>query len=350
MLLCVVVCVAMPARAADRFLLIAGTVGQFHTDARILNPSFDKDITVSATLLPTGNIDNSGETAVTFTVARRQVRAVDDIVETLFKRGVLGAIKLSSDDPFEAHSRIYAKTLEGTQSLGVPGLPIDAALDKGALVQLKSAGSGFRTNLGAVNPNATPADVTWTLYDRDNRVAGRRTITMAPFGVVGPTPMSSGTFFPAAAGADLTEAWASYSTATDTPIFAYASIVDNSTASQTLIPAVRDRGTPPPPVTKIIDVSLQNFYITFSPALSDLHVGDRVVFRLLNRGGMHGWRILDPDGKLVTEPVVGMLPENQVVERSFVVNAAGVHLYQCSNNCGSGHTSMRGTFTTQPGQ
>jgi hypothetical protein len=342
-------CLAQPSHAADRFLLIAGTAGNFRTDARILNPSFDKDITLSATLLPVGNVDNRGETAVTLTIAKRQVRALDDIVETLFGRTVLGAIRLTSDDPFEAHSRIYAKTGEGTQGIGASALPFDAALEQGALVQLKSAGSGFRTNLGAFNPNLVPASVTWTLYDKDNHVAGRKTMTIAPLGVVGPTAMASGVFFPSAAGADLTEAWASYSTSAETPVFAYASIVENATTSQTLVPAVQDAGIPLPPTEKIIDVTLQNFSVTFSPGLGDLQVGDRVVFRLMNRGGHHGWRVIDPDGKAVIPPV-GILPENQLVEKSFVVSSAGTHLYACSNNCGSGHSSMRGSFVTTPGQ
>jgi len=342
--LCLAILLPASARAADRYLLVGGTVGQFHTDARILNPSFEKEITVSATLLPAGNTDNTAETAVTFTVPRRQVRVVDDLVETLFNRGVLGAIRLSSDEPFEVHSRIYAKTIEGTEGVGAPGMSVDEALEKGALVQLRSAGSGFRTNIGVVNPSDHPVTMTWTLYDRNNKVAGRKILTLAPFGVVGPTPMDNGYFFPKEEGADLTDAWASYATEGNARIFAYASVVDNATVSQTFIPAVEDLGTPP---TKIINVTLQEFKVTFSPELTDLHVGDRVVFRLLNIGGHHGWRITDPDGNYMIPPV-GILPEHVVVEKSFVVQVAGIHSYACSNNCGTGHSQMRGKFTTEP--
>ena len=38
----------------DVYLSIAGTVNNFHTDARIFNPSGTKDITVQAYFLPNG--------------------------------------------------------------------------------------------------------------------------------------------------------------------------------------------------------------------------------------------------------------------------------------------------------
>ena len=339
----------LSAQSSDRYVLIGGTAGPFATDARVFNPSFDKEIAILATFLPAGNIDNRGEVAVSLVIPKREVRVLNDVVETLFGRAVLGAIKLQSNDAFEITSRIYAKTDQGTHGQTVTGLSVDDALSHGALLQLKSGGSGFRTNVGIVNPHQRPVAVTWTLYDSSNKAVSRRTMNIEPLGVVAPTSLESGYFFPRSAAADLSEAWVSYATEVDTPVFAYASVIDNRTTSPTFVAAVEDRGTPPPPSTKIIDVTLQNFSVTFSQPLTNLRVGDRVVFRLLNTGGVHGWRITDPSGDHVI-PAVGILPENQIVEKSFVVNAAGTYLYACSNHCGSGHSSMRGSFMTQAGQ
>ncbi|HEY5610387.1 MAG TPA: hypothetical protein VIL97_04210, partial [Thermoanaerobaculia bacterium] len=47
--------VASATHAKDIYLTIAGSVGVFRTDTRILNPSFDKDITIIATFIPAGN-------------------------------------------------------------------------------------------------------------------------------------------------------------------------------------------------------------------------------------------------------------------------------------------------------
>ncbi|HVS32719.1 MAG TPA: hypothetical protein VMS98_14845, partial [Thermoanaerobaculia bacterium] len=99
---------AVPALAVERWILISGTVGTFHTDARIFNPSFEKDIQISATFLPTGNVNNTDKTAVTLTVPKRQMRVLDDVTTALFNAPGLGAIRLVSDDEFEATSRIYS--------------------------------------------------------------------------------------------------------------------------------------------------------------------------------------------------------------------------------------------------
>src|SRR5437773_2210826 len=124
--------------AKDVYLSIAGTVNNFHTDARIFNPSFTKDIEISATFLPVGNADNSGRTAVTISIPKRQMRVLDDVVTAVFNASGLGAIRLSSADDFEATSRIYAQTPTGTLGQFVPGLQPAAAKTKGALLQLKS--------------------------------------------------------------------------------------------------------------------------------------------------------------------------------------------------------------------
>src|SRR5699024_1850089 len=94
---------AIPASAKDVYLSIGGRVGVFRTDARIINPSFDKDITITARYLPVGNVNNSAIGTKTITVNRRSMAVYDDVVQSLFGGGpALGAVRLTSDDDFIA--------------------------------------------------------------------------------------------------------------------------------------------------------------------------------------------------------------------------------------------------------
>lgn len=329
----------------DRYVLISGTVNNFHTDARIFNPSFDKDIDISATFLQVGNVDNSGATAVTIHVPKRQMKILDDVVAAVFNTSGLGAIKFSSPDDFEVSSRIYAQTAAGTLGQFGPGLPQTGAKSKGALIQLKS-GTAFRTNIGAVNPNTAPATITWTLYDRNNAIINSGQTTMPPLAVLGPTNISSGTFFNTG-GADLTDAWVSYSTGTATPVLVYASVIDNGTTDPTFIPAVDDKGIPPtaqPPASKSFDVTLRSFSIAIAGDTSGLQVGDKVTLHIRVIEGSHGFTLSGPDGKTVIAPVRPS-PGGAAVDATFTVQAQGTYTYFCTNStCGAGHGNMNGSF------
>src|SRR5512142_1289176 len=170
------------AFAIDRWILISGTVSNFHTDARLLNPAFDKDIQVSATFFPT---DGSTPLTATVVVPKRQMKIMDDVTTQLFSTSKLGAIQFSSTDPFEVTSRIYALTSAGTLGQFGPGMAVAQAKQKGALLQLKQSGvngqSGtFRTNVGVVNPNNVAATVTWAMYDKSNAVVSTNKVTYGP--------------------------------------------------------------------------------------------------------------------------------------------------------------------------
>src|SRR2546423_4034825 len=109
------VCVALVALATplfataeDVFLSIGGTAGAFHTDMRIFNPSYTKDIQVTAYLLATGNADNSGAQSKVLTVPKRQMLVYNDVLSAIFTVGGLGGLRLKSNDEFVATQRIYA--------------------------------------------------------------------------------------------------------------------------------------------------------------------------------------------------------------------------------------------------
>src|SRR5437660_1629757 len=138
--------------AKDVYLSVGGSVGNFHTDARIFNPSTTKDIQIQAYFLPAGNTANDSVQPQTITVPKRQMAIFDDVVTSVFHATGLGAVRLSCTDDFVATQRIYAQLASGTLGQFVPGLDSTTAKKAGVLIQLKSSAS-FRTNIGAVNPN-----------------------------------------------------------------------------------------------------------------------------------------------------------------------------------------------------
>jgi plastocyanin len=338
----------------ERWILISGTVGVFHTDARVFNPSYDKDIQVTARFLPAGPNPTDNTAAFnaagsSFTVPKRSMHVLNDVTSALFNSTSLGAILFTSADPYEVSSRIYAQTANGTLGQFGPGLPITEAKSKGALLQMKLNGSAgqigtFRTNVGILNPNPTPTNVSWRLYDRNNALGGVGEITVPPFGVTTPILMNS-TFFwdQINAGIDLSDSWVSF--VSDQPVFAYASVLDNGTTDQTFVPAVDDVGVAPPPEpepnTHTFDVELEDFSIRFSPSPQGIHAGDTVVLRIRRLNGLHGFEMVAPNGNAVVPDV---RPGTSPIERSFTATAAGTYTYFCTvTTCGIGHASMFGT-------
>lgn len=343
---------ATTAFAKDGFLTIGGSVGAFRTDARVFNPSTTKDITIQAYYLPVGNADNSAVQPVSVTVPKRQMLLFDDVVSSLFHAGGLGAIRLKSDDDFIATSRIYAQTsatscqAAGTLGQFLEGDDVASASTTGVLIQLK-ASTAFRTNIGAVNPNATTAHVTWRLYDKSNALIATGTpVTMPPFAVVGPTSMTSGFFFNSSG--DLSDAWVSFSS--DQPIFAYASVVDNTTTDPTYIAMSKDSGgvEVTTPTAKTFDISLRNNSITISPTIaqSTLKNGDQVTFRVTNLSTdeTHGFTLVSPTGSILV-PDRFYPSGTATVSHNFTVPGQGTYTFFCTNSsCGTGHTQMVGTF------
>jgi hypothetical protein len=108
LLVAALILLASPLRGADVLIPIAGSVGVFRTDARVFNPSYTDTITVRASLLPVGNIDNSGVAPIEIMVAPREMRVYDDVVSSLFGSAGLAGIRFSSASDLGATARIFA--------------------------------------------------------------------------------------------------------------------------------------------------------------------------------------------------------------------------------------------------
>jgi plastocyanin len=328
------------ARADEVYLSVAGSVGNFRTDARIFNPSFTSDIVISASFLPAGNVSNAAVTPKSITVHKREMVVYDDVVASLFAASGLGAIRLVAAGDFIATQRIYAATPDGTLGQFVPGLEIAEAKAKSVIVQLKSNGAAgtkgtFRTNVGFVNPNATAANVTLVLYDKANAVAGQAaSLKIEPFGVVAPANVAGYFNNPAQ---DLSDAW--LSVRSDLAIFSYGSVVDNGTTDPTFIPASEDPGTAPtttPPGTKTVLVGPD---FSFTPATLTINEGDTVnwVFRSTHT--------TTADTSSVEKWDSGTKTSGQEFSHTF--DSAGVFAYHCNLHSVSGGTGMNGTIVVQ---
>ena len=346
------VVIATQLLAKDVYLSVGGSANGFFTDARIFNPSFDKDITIAARYLPAGNNDNSGIAAKNITVAKRSMVVYDDVVQSLFGGGpALGAIRLTSDDDFLATQRIYAdkrtSRQQGTLGQFVPGLEASAALKKGVVMQLKSGQAtlgNFRTNWGGANPNASVANVAFKLYDKTNTLAGTNNLTIQPFGVIAPINITG--FF-GNPDRDLSDGWFSFDS--DQPIFVYGSVVDNGSEDPTFITAFADSGVAPPVVPEVVEVTVVAVDFAFNVSRpQSIRAGTQVRFRLSKDAdavGDHGFRLADPNAETLID--IG-LPENPT-ERLLTLTTPGTYTMICNNSgCGSGHFGMVSQFTVTP--
>ncbi len=336
--------------AKDVYLAIGGSANGFFTDARIFNPSYEKDITITARYLPVHNVNNSGVPTKEIVVAKRSMAVYDDVVKSLFGEGLppLGSIRLTSDDEFVATQRIYADlTSSGRGTLGqfVTGTDASSAKKKGVVVQLKSGGPGspFRTNWAAVNPNPVVTTVDITLYDKHNAVAGTDHFQMQPYGVL--QPRSIYDYF-GQPNRDLSDAWISYEA--DQPIFVVASVVDNTSTDPTFIPAAEDVGVKPQaPEPVIVTIVARDFDFEMTQS-RPIKAGDQVLFRISEVDDGHGFRIGDPNGNILF--TIGALPNgSSPAERTITATLPGSYTYVCTNSgCGSGHFSMVGSLQVNP--
>lgn len=356
-----VLCVVSAATslfAKDVYLSIGGRAGSFFTDARVWNPSYEKDIVIQARYLPFGNVDNTNVVPIQITIPRRSQVVYNDVVTAMFGAGQppLGAIRLTSDDDFVATQRIYSDQrtgrAQGTLGQYVPGLEASEAIRKGVLVQLKNNGVGgmfdtFRTNWGGVNPNPVVANISFKLYDKNNQLAGTTNLTLQPYGVWIPTGIAS--FFGNPSN-DLSDAWISFES--DQPIFAYSSIIDNGCEDPTFIAAYEDTGVappeppppPPPPATITVNVIASTFEFDIRPS-EPFAAGREAKFVIRSDGPRHGFSLIGPNGQtLINLNDVRATP----IEHTLTLEP-GTYSYFCTFTlCGEGHTSMNGQFNVAP--
>jgi len=239
---------ASGAQETTRFLAGAASVEGVNstfwvTDARVFNPDPEIAITVNLAFLES-DTDNSGAAELSITVQPRQAVALDDLVASLFATSGAGGVRLRSSMPFLAASRTYntGDGSSGTFGQFIPGLSPDQALQQGILLQVANdpIPSGFRSNVGFVNPGQSAVEVTVRVFDADTATLlgeGSRTLPPLAFSQIN-------NVFAFVGATAVVARNATVELVADGPVLAYASVVDNTSGDPFFVLPEADSGTP----------------------------------------------------------------------------------------------------------
>jgi hypothetical protein len=269
---------AAGAAAQERITIpaVASVVGAspFYSDVRVFNRS-SSAVEVRATYRCFVAACPGTAPQETFTVAPRESRAFDDMIaETFHAPNSAGGVELDvvsggTASDVVVTSRLYSTAPEPTVGMFVPGVGPGEAHQYGVLTQIANggAGEGFRTNVGAFNPQDTAATVVFAVYWEGHWVGQvERTI-----------PAHSGTqisniFGSGGINHPLLETTDSVVTVqTNGPaIFSYAAVIDNHTTDPIFVRGAADS----PPVLSVggayaTDVALGQNTCTPVPTVMD---------------------------------------------------------------------------------
>ncbi len=213
------------------------------TDARVFNPDAAEPMAIWLAFLPPG-ADNTTASEIMVDVGPRQAVALDDLVASLFGEAQAGAVRLRSSGAFLATSRTYniGDGSSGTYGQFIPAVDAEAALSQGILLQAANDPdpSGFRTNVGFVNPTLEPCTVTFEVFDLVNATRlGSGTVTLPPLGF-----RQVNNVFQFVGAGDVVVRNASVELSAEPPVLAYASVVDNTSGDPIFVSPSADTGTP----------------------------------------------------------------------------------------------------------
>jgi hypothetical protein len=218
----------------------------FRSDLSITNSSaFSVPVTID--FFEAGGAAKTGPTgSVQLTLAAGEQRTVADIVKTLFNRDPgTGAIRVTASRPISVVGRIFNDTPNGTFGQFIRGAEDAERRSSGVLPALKNTPSipntGFRTNIGWFNPNTTDLNVTFTARALDGMVLDTATVLIPALtqSQLALNQLFDGLDF----SIDTYVTFTSVNTASPpvaTPLFVYASVIDNITGDAIFIPALRN--------------------------------------------------------------------------------------------------------------
>lgn len=204
-----------------------GAGSYWRTDAWIFNPT-QETLTVTATYFEgtAAGIDT------TIVISPRGQVEIANIVESLFARAGLGALRLTAPLPFAAVSRTFNTPPNaaevGTFGFSIAGMDVSSTLGLAVLPGL-TQGTTYRTNVGIMNPHEHEMTVRAKLYSSSGSLLGETTIPLGGFSVQQP-----GLADLFGATIQVTGGYAILSS-DDGSFFSYASVVDNKSNDPTLV-------------------------------------------------------------------------------------------------------------------
>jgi hypothetical protein len=210
----------------------------FHSDVWILNGSAQNEATVTATYRCAAG--SCGDAVQTFTIPPRQVRFFPDIVGTLFHAPeTFGAIEIDSAQLIVVTSRLYTPSREEpTVGMYVPSRQPNEAYPVSVLTSL-THDPLFRTNVGVYNPNDFAQPVLFQFFGASGgflgeifeSVGARRSIQVNDPEIFSRVSLPAGTsdFYCLVVGDGFHS------------LFAYASVIDNSSQDPIFVPGADAR-------------------------------------------------------------------------------------------------------------
>lgn len=215
---------------------ITGASGIFLTDLSLSNTS-NATVVTRATF-----IDHDGSSAstapVSLTLDAHQTLRMSDALGTLFGvtqgYGALQLTTLDGSSSLVATARVYTPSLttNGTVGQQINAITTQDLRVRGSLLGLEQ-NAAFRSNVAFLNPGASVVPVTLELRDETGNVLTSRTLDLPPSRYLQRSLLSlfAGVSFPSDSAVTL-------SFQTSTPIFAFASVIDNQTGDPSFFPSV----------------------------------------------------------------------------------------------------------------
>ena len=260
------VALARPA-AADSTLTIPASASIhgvnaafFHTDLWVMNRSFTNPIPVTARFRCfTGPCPSSPQAA--FTLAPRESRLFPDALGTLFSAPeTAGAIELVWNQTLgalSATSRVYTPQLpSATFGAGIPAFESSDATTRAIFLGLGNNGgstaAGFRSNVGAYNPDLAAATVTFQLLAPSGAALGSA-VTRS----VGPQQaMQVNDIFANANAGGTASTNVSLRATSNVPVFFNVTVIDNQSGDSVyVLPSSADEITLSPPDMQSVPAS-----------------------------------------------------------------------------------------------
>ena len=228
----------------------------FFSDVRLFNTSYTASLDVTATyhcFIATVACPASAP-QIHFTLAPRESQAFDDMVAStggFDAHDTAGGVEFEfsgTSDQLVVTSRLFSTSPQDSVGMFIPGLDASDAHASTVLTSIRhdpGTGSGFRTNVGAFNPNDSAANITFTIFDNGTNQLGSPQTRQVP----GHSGVQISSFFEVAGAGDVSTENAVIVVSSDVAVFSYAAVLDNRTADPIFVVGAPD--LPQQPITPV---------------------------------------------------------------------------------------------------
>lgn len=226
----------------ELFVPVVGSVPglnntMWRTDLTVYNNNQNTPATMYMQYFPEGSSSSTAQLAATSSLNAGATRMNSDIAASLFNNSIngIGALRILTSGSVFANARVYndqSAIGKGTFGQNVPGLTRAQAVTQGILVGTINTVSGnvtgstnARTNIGLFNPSDNPTSVALELRNNGGATVTTNIVTLGPWQHMQmPLSGTPGAAFPFVSG-DVGSSSVAF--LAGSPIFAYASVVDN---------------------------------------------------------------------------------------------------------------------------